>query len=184
MMALDDQGRVVWDWQLPEDFALSYSLKDVAVFTRWYLHDYPVAVWQSGDLLLVVGLDKETYMRFSELFPRSNVDGIPAYLRLAFTVNTVLILFFVLLLGYRFYKALKPIGKGIEKLSRQEPLHLREKGMAEIWRNSLTGLPLSCKNRRRYFPNRYTYRMDLRRIPRYPYAACPDPGIFGQAEKG
>src|SRR5699024_3738529 len=51
VMALDDQGRVVWDWQLPEDFALSYSLKDVAVFTRWYLHDYPVAVWQSGDLL-------------------------------------------------------------------------------------------------------------------------------------
>ncbi len=130
VMALDDQGRVVWDWQLPEDFALSYSLKDVAVFTRWYLHDYPVAVWQSGDLLLVVGLDKETYMRFSELFPRSNVDGIPAYLRLAFTVNTVLILFFVLLLGYRFYKALKPIGKGIEKLSRQEPLQLKEKGMA------------------------------------------------------
>ena len=130
VMALDDQGRVVWDWQLPEDFALSYSLKDVAVFTRWYLHDYPVAVWQSGDLLLVVGLDKETYMRFSELFPRSNVDGIPAYLRLAFTVNTVLILFFVLLLGYRFYKALKPIGKGIEKLSRQEPLQLKVKGMA------------------------------------------------------
>lgn len=130
VMALDDQGNVVWDWQLPEDFALSYSLKDVAVFTRWYLHDYPVAVWQSGDLLLVVGLDKETYMRFSELFPRSNVDGIPAYIRLAFTVNIVLILFFVLLLGYRFYKALKPIGKGIEKLSRQEPLHLKEKGMA------------------------------------------------------
>lgn len=130
-MALDGRGTVVWEWRLPDNFARSYSLKDVAAFTRWYLHDYPVAVWQSGDLLLVVGLDKETYVRFSELFPLSNIEGIPGYLSLAFTVNAVLILFLVLLLGYRFYRALKPIGKGIERLSRQEDVNLKVKGMAE-----------------------------------------------------
>ena len=42
----------------------------------------------------------------------------------------LLILFFVLFLGYRFYRALKPVGKGIESLVEQEPLCLREKGMA------------------------------------------------------
>lgn len=130
IMALDEDGAVVWEWQLPDDFARTYSLQDVAAFSRWYLNDYPVAVWKSGALLLVVGLDKDVIMRFSEMFPMSNIDGIPQYLSLAFTVNILLIVFLVLLLGYRFYKALKPIGKGIEELSEQKPLKLRERGMA------------------------------------------------------
>ena len=130
MMALDQQGSVVWEWRLPEEFARSYSLQDVAGFSRWYLHDYPVAVWRSGTLLLVTGLDMNTIMRISEMLPISNISGIPAYISLAFTVNLVLILFFVLFLGYRFYRALKPVGKGIESLVEQEPLCLREKGMA------------------------------------------------------
>ena len=36
-MLLDGSGSVVWEWQLPEDFARSYSLADVASFSRWYL---------------------------------------------------------------------------------------------------------------------------------------------------
>lgn len=130
LMALDDKGAVVWEWQLPDGFERSYSIQDVAVFTRWYLHDYPVAVWRTGDLLLVVGLNQDVFMRVSEIFPISNIEEIPAYLSLALKVNVAVILFFVLLLGYRLYTALKPIGAGIERLSRQEPLNLREKGMA------------------------------------------------------
>lgn len=130
IMALDDEGTVVWEWRLPDDFARSYSLQDVAAFSRWYLNDYPVAVWRSGDLLLVVGLDKNSVVRYSEMFPLSNIRSIPGYFSMAFTMNVILILFLVLLLGYRFYKALRPIGKGIEKLSEQEPLNLKEKGMA------------------------------------------------------
>lgn len=130
IMALDEDGNMVWEWSLPDDFPRVYSLQDVAVFTRWYLYDYPVAVWRAGDLLLVVGLDQDIFMRVSEIIPISNIVEIPDYLSMVCIVNAVLILFFVILLGYRFYKALKPIGTGIEKLSLQEPVELREKGMA------------------------------------------------------
>lgn len=39
---------------------------------------------------------------------------------------------FCILLGYRFYQALKPLGRGLEKLSREEEVKLREKGMTGI----------------------------------------------------
>lgn len=130
IMALDENGKVVWEFHLPDDFSRSYTLQDVAVFTRWYLNDYPVAVWKSGPLLLVVGMDKDVFVRISEIFPVSNISGIPEYFSLVCTINIVLIIFLVVLLGYRFYTSLKPIGKGIEKLSLQEPIKLKEKGAA------------------------------------------------------
>lgn len=128
-MALDEKGRAVWEWRLPENFARSYNMVEVAKFSRWYLNDYPVAVWEAGSLLLVVGLDPEFFARYSEIFSLSNITMIPQYLKIMLAVNVLVILFFVFLLGYRFYQTLKPLGTGVEKLSRQEPVHLSEKGM-------------------------------------------------------
>ncbi|GAB6105736.1 hypothetical protein JCM17039_24900 [Blautia glucerasea] len=128
-MGLDKNGQVVWEWRLPGNLAHSYSNVEVAKFSRWYLNDYPVAVWDAGNLLLVVGLDPDFFVRYSEVFPLSDIDMIPQYLKVILVVNAAVILFFVFLLGYRFYKALKPLGTGVEKLSRQEPVRLKEKGM-------------------------------------------------------
>ena len=58
-MGLDKNGQVVWEWRLPGNLAHSYSNAEVAKFSRWYLNDYPVAVWDAGNLLLVVGLDPD-----------------------------------------------------------------------------------------------------------------------------
>ena len=74
-MALDEHGEVVWEWKLPAGFDRSYTISEVARFSRWYLHDYPVAVWEAGKL---------------------------------------------------------PLGRGLEKLSREEEVKLREKGMTGI----------------------------------------------------
>jgi len=128
-MGLDNNGQVVWEWRLPAHFEHSYGNAEVAKFSRWYLNDYPVAVWDTGKLLLVVGLDPNFFARYSEIFPLNDIAVIPQYLKIIFLVNAVVILFFVFLLGYRFYLALKPLGTGVEKLSRQEPVRLKEKGM-------------------------------------------------------
>lgn len=52
---------------------------------------------------------------------------ISQYVKWALIVNTIVIIVFVFLLGYRFYQALKPLGRGLEKLSREEEVKLREK---------------------------------------------------------
>lgn len=131
-MALDKTGEVAWEWKLPSDFERSYTISDVAKFTRWYLHDYPVAVWEAEELLLVVGLDPEFFSRYSEIFTLGNIMMIPQYIKWGLIVNAIVIILFVVLLGYRFYQTLKPLGRGIEKLSREEKVKLHERGMTGV----------------------------------------------------
>lgn len=131
-MALDENGAVAWEWKLPSNFERSYTISEVAKFTRWYLHDYPVAVWEAEELLLVVGLDPEYFFRYSEILTLANFTMIPQYMKWAMIVNAVVVILFVILLGYRFYQTLKPLGRGIEKLSRQEEVRLKEKGMTDV----------------------------------------------------
>src|SRR5690606_12707418 len=59
-MLIDRDGRVVWDQSLPEDLPRSYSMTDVARFSRYYLMDYPVFSWGSGEGLVVVGYPKDS----------------------------------------------------------------------------------------------------------------------------
>lgn len=130
VMALDEDGLAVWEWKLPEDFKRAYSLQDVAAFSRWYLNDYPVRVWKSGKYLLVFGCDKDRVVRYDVLMSSVLFEKFPLFVKTMITANIVLILFFVFVYGFRFYRSVKPIGEGIEKLSKGEPVELRETGLA------------------------------------------------------
>ena len=53
-MQLDDDGNVVWSDRLPKDMDKHYTSAQIAAFSRWYLHEYPVYVWGDDDGLLVL----------------------------------------------------------------------------------------------------------------------------------
>lgn len=55
-MILNDSGIVIWEQDLPAELARRYTATEVAMFSRWYLDDYPVNIWKRSDGLLVVGL--------------------------------------------------------------------------------------------------------------------------------
>lgn len=129
-MALDAEGETVWEWQLPPEIPRSYTLQEVASFSRWYLEDYPVYVWRYGRLLLVFGSNPEQKFRYSVVMSRKMVEKFPLYVKMLLAVNLLLILVFILCFGYRFYRSLQPLAEGIEMLSAGEPLHLKEKGLA------------------------------------------------------
>lgn len=129
-MALNQQGNVVWKWKLPDEIPLNYSLSDVATFSRWYLCDYPVRVWKSGELLCVYAYPKDSYAVMNLYSTISSIKNFPKYIKLFLIANLTVIIVFILTLGYRFYWSLKPISQGIEALSRKEPIHLRERGIA------------------------------------------------------
>lgn len=54
-MLIGMDGDVCWQYDLPADVPLHYSLTDVASFTRWYLRDYSVVSRIREDGLLVIG---------------------------------------------------------------------------------------------------------------------------------
>ena len=54
-MILNDDGTVIWEDGLPEKLPREYTATDIAMFSRWYLDDYPVNIWKRPDGLLVIG---------------------------------------------------------------------------------------------------------------------------------
>ena len=129
-MALNEEGTVIWEWKLPDDMSRQYSVFDVASFSRWYLNDYPVRVWNVNDLLLVCAQSPDEIAILNLPVSVQQIVKFPYYVQLFVIVNLAVILLFVVIFGWRFYASVKPISEGIEGLSRKEPVHLKEKGSA------------------------------------------------------
>lgn len=128
-MLIDDGGQVVWSHRLPEDIPRSYSLSDIASFTRWYLMDYPVRTWEHADGLFVAASPKGSLWKYSMTYSVESIKRFPIYLFIALYANLVIILLLALLLGHRFYASLRPLARGIERLSAQEETNLAERGL-------------------------------------------------------
>lgn len=136
-MLLDEEGNVVWDWRLPAEIPRSYGLADVAKFSRWYLMDYPVRVWEMDGMLLVSGYGKEHAVKINLMYPMWQIRSLPKYLYIAVGMNVALFLVLALWFAYRFYRSLRPVCAGIDALAEKTPVLLPEKGMTGELANRL-----------------------------------------------
>lgn len=127
---IEPDGKVVWKWRVPSEVPEYFSLQDVAAFSRWYLKDYPVRVWRSGELLLVFATDPQIESRHSLILSARFIKNLPLYVKVFLIVNIIVIVLFVICFGWRFYRSMHPIAKGIEQLADRQPLALREKGVS------------------------------------------------------
>ena len=130
-MLLDENGDAVWEWQLPDEFPRSYSLADVASFSRWYLKDYPVRVWEYGKGLLVLGQEPGRFFRVILVFNNVYLDALYQYIVIFVALNSILIFGLTLWFGYRFYRSLRPLARGVDALAESRPVLLSEKGITE-----------------------------------------------------
>lgn len=128
-MLLDNDGHVIWDWQLPSDFKSSYTAPEIASFSRWYLNDYPVNVWSNQSGLLVIGNMKDSLWKMNIEVPMGIIKNFLHIILFSFYGNILLVLVLVFSFGYKFYKSLRPIATGIENLAKQEIVTLPEKGI-------------------------------------------------------
>lgn len=129
-MLIDQEGDVVWGYELPPEIPRHYELTDIAVMSRWYLMDYPVGVWKNSFGLMVFGCDKESIARFNLVSNMRMIDNMPRYLRNMFLLNGAMVLTLILVLAWRSYRSLKPVEQGIVMLSGGEPVELPERGSA------------------------------------------------------
>lgn len=136
-MLLDEEGNVVWSWQLPVELPRSYGLADVAKFSRWYLMDYPVRVWETDRMLLVSGYNQDEVTRINMTYPLKYIQSIPEYLVIFVGMNAALFLALALGFAYRFYRSLRPVCAGIDALAEKTPVVLAEKGMTSELANRL-----------------------------------------------
>lgn len=128
-MLIDRDGQVIWNKNLPRDIPLHYTLTNVASFSRWYLNDYPVSVWEHPDGLLVLGDPKNSIWKYNITSTEDTISHIPGLLAGFLILNVVAALALALFLGLWLYRKLKPLYNSITALPKKEPLTLPTGGV-------------------------------------------------------
>lgn len=128
-MLLDDGGTVIWSDDLPDDVPKSFTVSQVASFTRWYLNDYPVHVWRHTDGLLVLGSPKGSAWKLGMEMPEKVMANFPTWFFGGIILNCLTAVLLALLFGTHMSRSLRPIAKGIEDLAEKKPVELAESGI-------------------------------------------------------
>lgn len=64
-MIIAENGNILWQERLPKELEKHYTLQDVALFTRYYLDDYPVHTYVISEGLLVIGSGRHTTWKYT-----------------------------------------------------------------------------------------------------------------------
>lgn len=128
LMLLSEQGEILYSWNLPQQLDRRYTLSDVASFTRWYLEDYPVYVWDTDGGVLVVGKEKGSTFKYNMVYSMRELNSLLSAVPFFLLWNLFLFLLILLFLGKRFYRSLCPISNGIEKLAQGKMIQIHTKG--------------------------------------------------------
>lgn len=104
MFISNNTGEVVWAYDKPAEVAETYTLSDVATFSRWYLADYPVKVWAVDDGLFVLGTPKDSAWKYPLEMPIAQLFFWPVWLAVAVVCNSLVILGVSLWMTGRWHK--------------------------------------------------------------------------------
>lgn len=128
-MLINNNGDRVWGFDLPKEIPSHYTLTDVAKFSRFFLKDYPVYVWEYPNGILVTGYPKDKYTKFNLTYTIKEIKQFPMLIICMFLVNAIVIFLIALFIGLKMVKSIKPIINGIKLISNGEPVILKEKGI-------------------------------------------------------
>lgn len=64
-MALDDDGSVIWQYDLPQNLNKHYTASEIASFSRWYLDDWPVFCWTADYGLFVAAVPRGSVWKYN-----------------------------------------------------------------------------------------------------------------------
>lgn len=130
-MIIDDKtGKVIWGKDLPKEIPTNYSRKDVALFTRYYLKDYPVFTYINNNKgLLVLGYPKDSYAKLpTNGFPLQLLRNLPISIIYYLLFNLIIIFIIYIISKGRLLKSINPITNSICRISNGEKIQLEEKG--------------------------------------------------------
>lgn len=132
-MILNDSGSVIWSERMPNDLPHSYTAKQIAQFSRWYLQDYPVYMWVHPSGLFVVGYPKGSIVKYTY---STNTEAVIAEFIapiLLFAANILLMLILFWRNIHKVESSVKPILTGISAMAHGKTISLSERGeLAEI----------------------------------------------------
>ena len=136
---LNEDGQCYWAVDLPAEVPERYTIQDVARFTKGYLADYPVFVWNAADGLLVLGYPKDSYAKLtSNYYSIAALRLLPAF-ALGMLGLDVLCLFIAYYVSKRrIIRNTEPIVSAVETLADGKPVSLQISGELSEIANSVS----------------------------------------------
>lgn len=122
---------VVWQTDnLPETVPMSYTVSDIAGLTRGYIDGYPTFTGEAENGLVVLGYPKDSFWK--HMWPSWDynlIANLPRTILSVLAINIALIFIIYAIANSKLLKSVKPIVGGIQALSTNEEVHIREKGL-------------------------------------------------------
>lgn len=123
--------KVVWQTDhLPQTVPLSYTVSDIAGLTRGYIDGYPTFTGEAENGLVVLGYQKDRFWK--HMWPSWDyhfIANLPKTILSVLAINLAVIFLIYVIANARLLKSVKPIVGGIQALSANEAVHIREKGV-------------------------------------------------------
>ena len=126
---LTPDGNCFWAFDLPTEIPQSYTIQDVALFSKGYLADYPVFVWNTADGLLVLGYPKNSYMKLtSNYYSIAAIQRLPLFLMGMLGTDLICLFIAYYCSRRKIIRNTEPIVAAVEKLSDGEAISLHVDG--------------------------------------------------------
>lgn len=127
-MVLDEDGQVIWHYNLPEELNHRYTASDVARFSRWYLDGYPVFCWTEDYGLFVIGLDSGSLWRYNLYTSPGMLLDFSKSLIPTLCVMLLIGLVVCFLLSWKGARQLETVAVGLDALAQGQPVTLPCRG--------------------------------------------------------
>ncbi len=123
--------QVVWQTDnLPEAVPMSYSASDIARLTRGYIDGYPTFTGEAENGLVVLGCPRDSFWKHRwPSWDYHFIANLPKTILPVLGINAILIFIIYMSANSGLLKSVKPIVGGIQALSANEEVHVREKGL-------------------------------------------------------
>lgn len=129
-MALDDDGSVIWQHDLPQNLNKHYTASEIASFSRWYLDDWPVFCWTADYGLFVAAVPRGSVWKYNIYNNEQLMNAMAAGMLPALALLLGVAAACCLLFSWRGARRLQTIAAGLETVADGGTIRLPTDGFA------------------------------------------------------
>lgn len=135
---LNAEGQCFWMFELPKEVPQSYTIQDVALFSKGYIADYPVFVRNTDDGLLVLGYPKGSYTKLtSNYYSLKPIQQLPLFITGMLLLDIACLFVAYFFSKRKIIKSTQPIVSAVSTLAEGKPVFLRVSGELSEIANSI-----------------------------------------------
>ena len=159
-MVLDDDGNIIWQQNLPAALDHRYTAREIAVFSRWYLADYPVQCWAADYGLFVLAEPIGSQWKYNITTPQAQMEAVIAGLLPMAALLLAAVLGCCLWFSWRGTRHLQAVADGLDTLARGGTVQLPATGFAGELAEKLNETGEQLRRRNEIIARRDTARTD------------------------